>query len=221
MVVREAMTTRVITVDEDTPLKDVAELMLQHRISGLPVVDGDRVLGVVSETDVLFKEQGAGFPRPGLLRRWWNPLPPGLQRKIKARTAGEAMTAPAITIPGRATISDTAALMLENRINRLPVVDGGRLVGIVTRADLVRTFTRSDDDIEHELRQDGLLRMLWQSPESVGIDVSGGEVQLRGEVENDLAAEALVEFARRVPGVVTVESHLTWPRNGHSRKDLQ
>jgi CBS domain-containing protein len=219
MMVREVMTRKVVTVEEDTPLKDVAELMLAHRVSGLPVVDGDRVLGVVSETDVLFKEQGASFPRPGLLRRWVNPLPASLRRKVSARTAGEAMTSPAITIPGGATVSDAAALMLERRVNRLPVVDGGRFVGIVTRADLVRTFTRSDDDIDHDLRDDVLLRTLWRSPDSVGIDVSGGEVQLSGRVENELAAEALVAFARRVPGVVAVESQMTWPPNGRHAKE--
>lgn len=170
MIVREVMTRPVVTVDEDTPLKDVAKPMLAHRISGLPVVNGDR---------------------------------------------------PAITIPGGATVLDAAALMLEHRVNRLPVVDGGRLVGIVTRADLVRTFTRSDDDIERELRDDVLLRTLWRSPDSIGIDVRGGEVQLSGRVENELAAEALVSFARRVPGVVAVESRLTWQPNGRPAKESQ
>jgi CBS domain-containing protein len=221
MMVREVMTREVVTVDEDTPLKDVAQLMLAHRFSGLPVVDADRVVGVVSETDVLFKEQGASFPRPGLLRRWVSPLPAAVRRKVSARTAGEAMTAPAITIAAGATVADAAALMLERRVNRLPVVDGGRLVGILTRADLVRTFTRSDDDIERELCDDVLLRTLWRSPDSVGIDVSAGEVQFSGRVENELAAEALVSFARRVPGVVAVESRLTWPPNGRHAKESQ
>jgi CBS domain-containing protein len=214
MVISEVMTRKVVTVDEDTPLKDAAELMLAHRISGLPVVDGERLLGVVSETDVLFKEQGASFPRPGLLRRFMHPLPAALHRKVSARTAGEAMTSPAISTVGNATVADVAALMLEHGVNRLPVVDGGRLVGIVTRADLVRMFTRSDEDIERDLRIDVLLRTLWRSPDSVEIDVSGGEVQLTGRVENDLASEALVAFAHRVPGVVAVESRLTWPPNG-------
>jgi CBS domain-containing protein len=219
VLVREVMTRKVITVDEDAPLKDVAGLMLHHRISGLPVVDGDRVLGVVSETDVLFKERGTESPRPGFLGRRARSSSPSIRRKCAARTAGEAMTAPAITIAGRAAVGDAAALMLEHRVNRLPVVDKGRLVGIVTRADLVRTFTRSDDDIEHELRDDVLLRTLWMSPDRVGIDVSGGEVQLRGAVENDSAASALIAFAKRVPGVVAVESHLSWPQNGHAREE--
>jgi len=221
MLVREVMTRKVISVNEDTPLKDVAALMLQHRISGLPVVDGDRVLGIVSETDVLFKERGASFPRPGLFGRRSNPFTPSMSRKFSARTAGEAMTAPAITIAGRAGVCDAAALMLEHRVNRLPVVDKGRLVGIVTRADLVRTFTRSDDDIERELRNDVLLRMLWIQPDTVGVDVSGGEVQFRGKVENELAASALVALARRVPGVVSVESELKWPQNGRATKEPQ
>lgn len=131
------------------------------------------------------------------------------------------MTSPAITIPGGARVSDAAALMLEHRVNRLPVVDGGRLVGIVTRADLVRTFTRSDDDIERELRDDVLLRTLWRSPDSIGVDVSGGEVQFTGRVENELAAEAIVAFARGVPGVVAVESRLTWPQNSRHAKEFQ
>jgi CBS domain-containing protein len=219
MVVREVMTRRVLTVDEDTPLKDVAALMLQHRISGLPVVDGDRVLGVVSETDVLFKERGSEISRRGFFGRRLRLSTPAILRKCAARTAGEAMTAPAITIAGRAGVGDAAALMLEHGVNRLPVADEGRLVGIVTRADLVRAFTRSDDEIERELQDDVALRTLWISPESVGIDVSGGEVQLRGQVENELAADALVALAQRVPGVVAVESHLKWPQNGGAAKE--
>jgi CBS domain-containing protein len=221
MFVHEVMTETVVTVDQDTPLKDAAEIMSKRGISGLPVVDDrNRVLGVVSETDVLFKERGADFARPGLFGRRSKPLTPLLRRKFAARTAGEAMTSPALTIGRRARVCDAATLMLEHGVNRLPVVDDARLVGIVTRADLVRAFTRSDEDIERELRADVLLRTLWISAKDVGIDVSGGEVQLCGRVENELAATALVTFAERVPGVVAVESHLVWPRNGdHAAKE--
>jgi CBS-domain-containing membrane protein len=219
MSIRDVMTRTVVTVDEDTPLKDVAALMMHHGVSGLPVVDGDRVLGVVSETDVLFKERGASFPRPVLFGRRSNAFTPSVRRKCAARTAGDAMTSPAITITSRAAVADAAALMLEHRVDRLPVVDKGRLVGIVTRADLVRMFTRGDEEIERELRDDVVLRTLWIAPSSIVVDVSGGEVQLRGKVENTVAADALVAFAQRVPGVVAVESHLTWPRNGHPARE--
>jgi CBS domain-containing protein len=211
MLVRDVMTENVLTTVADTPLKVVAQRMLEYGISGLPVVDGDRVVGVVSETDILFKERVAP-DRKGLLD-WlvhYGEDPP--LAKLEARTAGQAMTTPAVTVaPGR-SIADAAALMLDLRIDRLPVVDAGRLVGIVTRSDLVRAFTRGDHEIEQEIR-DGILRRFWIDASALTISVNDGKVHLLGGVDSEELAESLVAFVGETPGVVTVSARLTWPGN--------
>jgi CBS domain-containing protein len=208
MRVREVMTESVFTVTPDTPLKAVATRMLEYGISGMPVVEGVRVLGVVSETDILFKERVAP-DRKGLVD-WlvhYGEDPP--LAKLDARTAGEAMTAPAVTIkPGR-SVADAAALLLDLGIDRLPVVDGDELVGIVTRSDLVRAFTRGDAEIQRDIRQNGALHRLWIDPDQVQVTVEDGNVVLSGTVETPDQAESLVAFAESTPGVVSVESRLS------------
>lgn len=208
MNVREAMTTDVIAVEPETPLKKVAELLVEHGISGLPVLDaGGVVLGVVSEADFLAK---APAPTRSRVLAWLLDDADSWRDKLTARTAGEAMTAPAITIGPEQDIAEAARLMSRHGVNRLPVVDDeGRLVGIVTRADLVRTFTRPDEEIERSLER--LARdTLWISDEGLSIEVSQGEVQLSGELERRSDAELLVRFAKREPGVVAVSSALRW-----------
>jgi len=120
MKVEQLMTHDPLTVRLDTSLKDVAAILSSQGISGLPVLDGDsRVLGVVSEADILRKEQGLGGPRGGVLG-WLDRGAP--DPKLEARTAGEAMTSPALTIgPGRPA-AEAAKLMVERGINRLPVI---------------------------------------------------------------------------------------------------
>src|SRR5436190_14045976 len=140
MKVSDVMTETVFTVTRDTPLMLVAVRMLEFGISGMPVVEDGRVLGVVSETDILYKERTA--PERETLADLLVHYPDDPPRaKLEARTAGEAMTTPAVTIaPGR-SVSDAAALMLDLGIDLLPVMSGGLLTGIVTRADIVRAFT--------------------------------------------------------------------------------
>jgi CBS domain-containing protein len=209
MLVNEVMTTDVATVTPKTSLKEAAARMLELGISGLPVVDADRVLGVVSETDLLFKERR----RPEgsrlldwLVRRGQDPY----ALKLEARTVAEAMTAPAVTIPSGSTVTDAATMLLDHGIDRLPVVDSGRLVGIVTRTDLVRAFIRTDDEIAADIRSNVVVRTAWVSPGAVTVFVVGGEVVLEGHVDTQAIAENLVSFTERVPGVVSVESRLSW-----------
>jgi CBS domain-containing protein len=216
MKVRDVMSTELVTVTRAVPLKQAASLMLEHRISGLPVVDGDRVLGVLSETDVLYKETKAR-DRQGIVD-WvlhYGDDPPSA--KLTARTAGDAMTAPAVTIPSTRSVADAATMLLDLRIDRLPVVDSGRLVGLVTRSDLVRAFARTDAAIVDEIRNDVLLRTLWEGPHSISIAVDEGEVVLAGEVETETMAEMIESFAGRVPGVVSVDSKLSVRKPAHLR----
>jgi len=202
--VADVMTTDVVTVRPETSLKDVARILSARGISGLPVVDDTgRVLGVISEADILAKER-----RPveeTVHRRLRRERRDRRDDKRDARTAGEAMTAPAITIPAHRWIDAAAALMLDCGVNRLPVVDrDGLLVGIVTRADLVRAFVTGDDRIANEIREEVLRRELWLDPADFDVSVHEGDVELAGRVDSDAQRELLAQRVRLVPGVVSV-----------------
>jgi CBS domain-containing protein len=218
MKVKDVMTTDVRTIRTDALLKEAAGLMAELRISGLPVLSaGGLVVGVLSEEDILFKETTHSAKEGFFDRLFLLPIPE-LEAKLTARTVGESMTAPAMTIGPTRPLSEAANLMLEQGVKRLPVVDeAGALVGIVTRADLVRAFVRSDEEIAREIREDVIRRSLWIEPDSVEVVVERGEVRLAGEVETRAEAELIPEFVQRVPGVVSVLSKLRWPEesNGH------
>jgi CBS domain-containing protein len=202
------MTTDVTTVAPDTDLRDVAALLVQKRISGVPVVDGERVVGVVSERDILFKERPSSGLQRGVLA--WLMDEGDLMLKIDATTAQLAMTSPPITISPERSVADAASLMLEERISRLPVVEGSRLVGIVTRHDLVRAFARADEEIWQEIDSDPLIRSYWRRPTSYDVAVAHGRVTLSGKVDTKEHARAIEAFVDRVPGVVSVASRLHW-----------
>ena len=121
-----------------------------------------------------------------------------------------ASASPPVTVRSRDDVAHAAHLMITRRVNRLPVVDGTRLVGIVTRSDLVRAFHRDDTTIRGEIEQDVLRSMLWIDPESLDVSVEDGVVRIDGEVETKTIAEIVRACVRRVPGVVDVESDLTW-----------
>jgi CBS domain-containing protein len=195
--IAELMQRDVVTVTPETSLKAVAALLVERRISGVPVVLPDgRVCGVVSEADILHKEQQlelSGFLGRLLDRAY------GDGQRFAARSAADAMTAPAVTVAPGADVSEAARLMIEKRVNRLPVVESSALVGIVTRADLVRAFQRSDAAIAEEIAQEVLLRTLWIAPGSVDVLVEDGVVTLRGAVD-----DTVLSCVRRVPGVVSV-----------------
>lgn len=205
--VEQLMTTEVATVSPDLPLKEVAVLLTERRISGVPVVSDGKVLGVVSEGDILRKERGV-VPHPDGLLGWIFGDDDERLAKLAARTAGEAMTAPAVTIEPWRTPASAAALMIERDVKRLLVVRDDELVGIVTRADLVRAFARSDAAIERDIREEVLRRSFWISPDALDVDVRGGEVKLSGELESETALQSLPHAVERVAGVVSVRSQL-------------
>ena len=214
MKVADVMTRDVATVRPETALKDVAALMVQRGISGVPVVDArGTVLGVVSEADFLIKERGAEGVHHRLLARVFGESRQAQAElsKIEATTAGEAMTSPAVTVGADDLLKHAAALMASRKINRLPVVDGGVLVGIVTRADVVRAFVRPDAELERLVRDEVLAKAaFWLEPEAFEIAVHDGVVHLDGRVERRSLAETIVDVTRDLGGVVGVESRLTW-----------
>lgn len=211
MNVKEVMSPDVITSGPGSTLKEVAGALAEHHISGMPVVDEHgAVLGVVSEADILVKERGPR-PRHEGLGAWVLRGGVADADKLAARTASEAMTAPAITIALTRSIAEAARIMIEQGVKRLPVVDlHGTLVGIITRSDLVRVFARTDAEIAREIREDVIRTALWLDPQAIEVRVQGGEVTLTGETDYRLDAEILLHLVERVPGVVSVQSTVAW-----------
>jgi CBS domain-containing protein len=217
MIVSQLMTKDVVTVRPDTSLKDVAALLATHGISGMPVVQDGEVLGVISEADIVYKERGPAQQADGVLGKLFSRNDTN-KAKVEARTAGEAMTSPPITISPRRRVSEAARIMIEKQVNRLPVVDGGQLVGLVTRADLVRAFNRTDDEIAREIRDEVIVRTFWIATHDVDVTVSDGVVTLYGTVDTRTLAELLPRFVHAVPGVVAVDADIAWRVDDRTRE---
>jgi len=210
MRVRDIMTTDPIRVTPDALLKEAARLMVRHQVSGLPVVDDSgELVGVVTEGD--FLRQEASRERPygaSLLDALFGD---GVVAIPTAETVEEVMSKDIITIAADATIGEAARVMAQSNIKRLPVLDpDGELIGVISRADVVNAFTKPDDVIEDEVREDIVRRLLFLDPQSVDVAVDDGVVTLRGELENRTEAQLLEELTRRIAGVVRVRSRLTY-----------
>jgi CBS domain-containing protein len=204
--VSDLMSAPAVTVAPETPLREVAALLVERGISGLPVVRDGEVVGVVSEADIVEKEQASGVPK-----RSGHPLRHrrDVSARIRtARTAGEVMTSPAVTIAAWRPAAAAAALMVEHGVKRLPVERDGRLVGVVTRTDLVRAFARSDADLERDIRA-VVHRAVWVDPGCITVSVVDGEATLGGVVENAFDVELLKSAVERVPGVLGVIADLS------------
>jgi len=178
------MTTSVVTVDRITPYQEIDRLLTEHRISGLPVLKiGREVAGVVTEADLLAAEDETSR-RARMARsvggRW-----PHRKQPYVSLTAGTLMTTPAITVGPDATIPAAARLMNTHHIRRLPVVDEeGKLVGIVSRRDLLSVFLRPDADIIHDIRQ-VLNEVPVTDPKEVVVAVRQGVVTLSGTMRSE------------------------------------
>lgn len=211
--VRDVMTPELVTVRPTTPIKEVARLLIEHDISGMPVVeDNGHVVGVVSEGDLIVKEQGADPVERRALARIFGESPATRAQlaKVLALTAGDAMTAPAMTISADAFVAEAAAMMARSQVNRLPVVEGDVLTGIVSRADVVRAFARTDEELAEAVRQDALYRTLWLDPGMFDVVVMNGRVRIRGQVERRSEADLIERITALVPGVTGVIAELTW-----------
>jgi CBS domain-containing protein len=208
--VRDVMTELVVVVRPDTGYKQVVDVLVDLAVSAVPVVDDDgRVLGVVSEADLLHKAEFAGTD----LHAWLFDRPGRRAAKAKAAgdTAGELMTSPAVTISSAVTIGEAARLMDSRHVKRLPVVDdNGVLVGIVSRRDLLRPYTQPDSTIERDVRDQVVRRTLWAEPQSIEIKVSDGVVTLSGQADRRSTAQIAARLTRAVDGVVDVVDELTW-----------
>jgi len=210
MKVRDIMTTDPVKVTADTRLREAARLMVRHRVSGLPVVDeGGKLIGILSEGDFIRRE--AGRDRPHGVSLLDAVFGEGELQPVGAETVAEIMTRSVVTITQEATVGESARVKGRRNEKRLPVVDlEGELIGIVSRADVVGAFTKPDDVIEDEVREDLIRRLLFLDPELVEVSVSDGVVTLEGELENRTEAHLLEELSRRIAGVVRVESRLLY-----------
>ena len=223
MTIRDVMTTHVVTVAVTTHLRDVAQLLGDRRISGLPVVGPDgAVVGVVSEADFLVKAQGPDAIQHRPLSRLLGDSIATREQlaKISATTAGEAMTSPAITIEPNRRINEAAQLMTAHRVNRLPVVEDGRLIGIVTRSDIVRAYVRTDSELAGAIRDDVLLRSLLLDPTTFSVEVLNGAVTITGHAERRSTAEMIERAIALVPGVVALSASVSWSVDDSRREGI-
>ena len=203
--VRDVMTTQVVTVGTFTPYKEVARLMTEHRVNAMPVVaKSGKVIGMVSEADALRKQE-RNFRRLGLGMPWRSHRD---QLRAAARTVGDLMTAPAITIHDTALLGYAARLMNGNNIRRLPVVDDtGKLIGIVSRRDILSVFLRPDEDIAAEVH-DVISSIVLADGDAISVSVRDGVVTLSGSPAGPDQISVAVKLASDVDGVVTVINKL-------------
>ena len=219
MTVADVMTTDVAAVNQKASFHTVAELLISKGVSGVPVLDDDNhVMGVVSEADLLAKEEfkeryyGEAY-RPPLRARIRHTLGSEASGSVKAlgETAGELMTAPAHVTTPDSPIVLAARLMDSRGVKRLPVVDAdGRLVGIVSRRDLLKVFLRADEEIRKLVLEGIPVSAMWTDPSGLGVKVTEGCVTLSGVVGKHTEAIAAVRMAEGIDGVVAVHDELTW-----------
>jgi CBS domain-containing protein len=207
--VADVMTTDVVSVTRRTSYQQIARLLRQHHLTAVPVLTPEgRVAGVVSEADLLRKQElheDAEHEPAWLLR-------PGDRGKADAQTAEGLMTTPAVTIGPDAVLGTAARVMSARHVKRLPVVDeDGKLVGIVSRTDLLRVFLRPDADIESEARA-VLTDILLADPAKVHVSVHSGLVTLTGRLASEEQIAAAVRLTAAIDGVVGVVSNLHAPR---------
>jgi CBS-domain-containing membrane protein len=214
--VSDVMTTPVICAQLRTSFRDIATVIVRHGITAMPVVDSDqRVLGVVSEADLLAKEQhkddGAA---PPLMSRHARIS----REKAHALTARELMTAPAITVPPETTIAEAARLLDLHRIKWLPVVDDQEhLIGVVSRRDLLRVFTRPDGELQEEIVQDVFDHLLLEDPRAVSVVVDRGVATLTGQLQTKSLIPIVVRLTGATDGVVGVVDRLTYAEDDTQR----
>ena len=206
--VRDVMSTELVTVQSSTTLRQAAVAMLNAGVSGLPVVDADgRLVGIITEAD--FVEQEAAHDlsyRPRLLDLLFGR---GQDALASAETVRDVMTPEVATVLDSDRLAAAARMMVDRKVKRLPVIDdAGRLVGIISRADVLRVFARGDDEIRADI--DELFNRLPMDQSEIFVRVTDGVVYLEGRTEAHSEAIVLADFVSHLDGVVRVESALGW-----------
>jgi CBS domain-containing protein len=193
MHVRDLMTTDVVAVAPTTSIRDAARMMFRYRVSGLPVVDPEgHVLGIITEGDFLAMElkRAEGGDTPEFV--------------------SEVMSHSVLSVSPDLEVMEAARFMYEHDVKRVVVVEAGTMTGIISRFDIVAGFTRPDDLIEDEIREDLIRRVLFVDPETVDVRVSNGVVTLFGKIGTRTEVRLMEELTRRLDGVVDVDNELEW-----------
>lgn len=218
----DIMTRPVISATPETSIEEAARLMLDHRISGLPVVEAGAVVGMLTEGDLLRRAETGTERRHA---RWVELLisPGRLARdytNANARKVGEVMSPAVVTVAPEDSIEQIVSQMEQHRIKRVPVVDNGKLVGIVSRANLVRALIRtlsnstpqgqmSDEEIRDRIVAE-ISRQPWGPRASVTVRVNDGAVEFYGAITDERERTALQVLAESTPGVKSVRDQLVW-----------
>ncbi|MET9392941.1 CBS domain-containing protein [Streptomyces sp. NPDC006624] len=206
-IVSDVMTHTVVAVGRDASFRDLVKLMQEWKVSALPVLEGEgRVIGVVSEADLLPKEEfrGGDPDRLTQMHRLTD------LAKAGGMTAADVMSTPAVTVHPDATLAQAARVMAQRKVKRLPVVNAeGLLEGVVSRADLLKVFLRTDDEIAEEIRQEILAPLFPASEAPVRVEVSDGVVTLTGTLRDTSLVPIVARLVRSVEGVVDVDLALS------------
>jgi CBS domain-containing protein len=221
MNVSDVMVTNVITVRPDASVQDIAKTLVANRISAVPVVDeADNLVGIVSEGDLIHRVEVGTDQRPS----WWVEFLAGKQAlaqefvKSHGRRAVDVMTSKVVTVNAEMPLSELACLFEKRRIKRVPVVDSGKIVGIASRADLVRALAKSQPEAAADNMIDAstlcteivsrLRSELWW-PGGIGVAVHHQSVELWGVVETQAQKDAIKIAVEAIPGVQTISDHLS------------
>lgn len=217
---KDIMTTRVVTVGPDEPVAGIARKLTDHHISAVPVVGEDgALLGIVSEGDLLRRPE-LGTEKPS--GSWWLNLwrdPSDLAddfTKAHGRTARDVMTAPAVSVGPEAPLSEIAETLERNHIKRVPVVDGGTVVGLISRANIIREIasagavtiaTDADDEAIRKAVDRALSAQPWASYGTTSVTVKEGRVEFWGVVGSESERAATRVLAEEIDGVKGAVDH--------------
>lgn len=221
MFAADVMTHDVVTVHSDTTVKEIAEILLAKGISGVPVVDAaGALIGIVSEGDLLHRIENETERR----RSWWLELFADRERmardfiKSHARKAGDVMTRRVVTVKPDTPLGEVSSLLEKYRIKRVPVVDDGKIVGIISRANLLKALVRLGEEMSPQAAatdsslRDNVLAQLqstaWADTSQVNVNVVRGNVELWGVVRSEAEKDAIRIAAELTPGVHTVSNNL-------------
>jgi CBS-domain-containing membrane protein len=211
--VKDVMSTHVIAVRQNAPYKDMAAMLHDQRVSAFPVLDDDnRVVGVVSEADLLTKAAFEGTVPRTLVSRQER-----VRKQVNALTAADLMTKPPVTIGPDEPVTDAARLMFDQRVKRLPVINAnGTLIGILTRADVLRVYGRPDAELQHRVK-DLILGTFGGDPDQFTVTVKDGIVTVEGTPESTSVRHDIISAIRHMEGVVAVRDRLSSPADSSRR----
>jgi CBS-domain-containing membrane protein len=205
--VKDVMTTQVVAVRSDATFKEMVAALRRYRVSAFPVIDDqEKVIGIVSEADLLAKE---ALTNPGVLAELLHRKD---VRKAEGQTARDLMTHRVVTVRPEDSVEHAAQLMHFLHVKRLPVIDGdGSLVGLVSRTDVLAVYDRPDEDICEEITGNVILRGFLEDPRQFAVTVQAGVVTVQGSPETAALGHDIVRKIRHVPGVVAVHDQLSYP----------